>query len=257
VIQGDVKENASIRCDGEIMIKGMVEPADIVCGAGLTVGGGIVGDVEHRIEVAGSLQARYLNDVNLRCGGDVIITSQIDHSQVECDGMVVVAKGRIAGSTVKAYRGIRVANAGAPGARGTLLIPGASWRFEERSQERRDRVVKFQAARDKINQAIARLMVLGDLEPPHQQALAQLKAKLAQVEQGLKNELAVQDREAEEMLRGAVREVAVLTQLFAGVTIRIGNSQTISDRNYEMPRLVSLRRDKVRILPMGDLNTPA
>lgn len=256
VIQGDVKENSRIECKGEVLIKGLVEPADIVCGTDLTVAGGIVGDESHRIEVAGSLQARYLNDVNLRCGGDVTITSQIDYSQIECCGKVTVLKGRIAGSTVKAYKGIVVGTAGSNGARSTHLFPGHSWRYEHHLEQRRPNIIKLQAARDKINNAIAQLVVLGDLDAPRQQALAQLKAKLDQVEQVLRNEIAAQDREAEEHLRGAVREVVVLTQLFAGVTIRIGNSQITSDRNYEMPRLVALRRDKVRILPMGELNTP-
>jgi uncharacterized protein len=257
VIQGDVKENVRIECDGEIMIKGMVEPADIVCGGSLTVGGGIVGDKAHRIEVKGTLEARYLNDVNVRCGGDVTITSQIDHSQVECSGKVTVLKGRIAGGMVKAYQGIEVGNAGASGARGTVLIPGACWQYEEKNTERKDRLVKLQTVRDKINATIAQLMVLGELEAPHQQTLDQLKTKLVQVERGIENETAIQARESEEHLRGAVREVAVLIQLYAGVTFRIGKSQTTSDRNYEMPRLVALRRDKVRILPMGELNTPA
>lgn len=256
VIQGDVKENVRIHCDGEILIKGLVEPADITCGSNLTVGGGIVGDGEHRLEVAGEVQARYLNDVNLRCGGDVTIISQIDHSHVESSGKVLVVKGRIAGSTVKAFKGIRVGNAGASGARGTLLIPGICWQYEEGGQERRTRLVKLQGARDKLNQGIAQLLTLGELDAARQQTLDQLKNKLAQVEQALKNEIANQGREAEEYMRAAVREVAVLNQLYAGVTFRIGNSQVTSDRNYEMPRLVALRRDKVRILPMGELNTP-
>lgn len=257
VVQGDVKENARIQCDGDILVKGLVEPADIVCGANLTVGGGIVGDSGHRIQVTGAVQARYLNDVNLRCGGDVVVIGQIDHSQIETSGKVVVTKGRIAGGTVKAYQGIRVGNAGASGARGTILVPGFCWQFEERVQERRARMVKLQSARDQLNKALAQVLFQGEAAAGGQQVVDQLKVKIDQVDKALKQESAAQDREAEENLRGAVREVAVLGQLFAGVTVRIGAAQTTSDRVYEMPRLVALRRDKVRILPMGELNTPA
>jgi hypothetical protein len=256
IVQGDVKENARIKCDGDILIKGLVEPANIVCGGSLTVGGGIVGDQEHELQIRGAVQARYLNDVNLRCGGDVTVTSQIDHSQVASRGAVLVVKGRIAGSTIKAYLGIRVAVAGAVGATGTLLIPGFDWELEDRVQQHRERINQLQAARDKLQRAVAYLSTQGQAGGQGDQA-EQLQAKLAQVDQALKNESFALEREVEESQRGAVREVAVLAQLHAGVSIRIGNNQTKSDRHYEMPRLVALRRNKVRILPMGDLNTPS
>jgi uncharacterized protein len=256
VVQGDVKENARIECDGDILIKGLVEPADIVCGGDLTVGGGIVGDRARRLEVAGEVQARYLNDVNLRCGGDVAITSQIDHSQVECGGKVVVARGRIAGSAVKAYRGIRVDTAGARGASGTVLVPGACWRFEQRSQERRERLLKLQTARDKLQRTVSQVLLLGTRDAAHDRVIAQLKGKIEQVDRALKQEVAAQDRDAEETSRGAVREVAIFSQLHAGVTFRIGAAQATSDRTYDSPRLVALRRDRVHILPMGEHNTP-
>jgi len=257
MIQGDVKENVRIQCDGDIVVKGLIEPADIVCGGSLTVSGGIMGDEEHRIEVAGSIEARYLNDVNARCGGDLVITSQIDHSQVECRGAVRAPKGRIAGSTVKAYRGIQVANAGASGATGTLLMPGFDYELEACLQLRRSRMVKLQAARDKLNKSLLGLLVGGPQDTAREKVADQVRAKLAQVEQALKNEAAALDREIEDSQRDSVREVAVLSNLWSGVTIRIGQSQTTSDRNTDMPRLVALRRDKVRILPMGDLNTPS
>lgn len=256
-IQGDVKENVRIQCDGDILVKGLIEPADIVCGGNLTVGGGIMGDSEHRLEVKNAVQARYLNDVNLHAGGDVTVISQIDHSQIETRGAVLVVKGRIAGGTVKAYRGIRVGTAGASGARGTVLVPGADHELERRLRVRRERLSKLQTARDKLNKTLLELMVLGDLDPQRQQLADQLKVKIARIEAALKNEAAAADRDVEESQRGAVREVVVLSQLWSGVTIKIGNSQTTSDRSYDMPRLVALRRDKVRILPMGEANTPS
>jgi len=256
VVQGDVKECARIRCDGDILVKGLIEPADIVCGGNLTVNGGIVGDAEHAIEVDGDVQARYLNEVTLRCGGDVTITSQIDHSDVATRSRVLIPKGRIAGGTVKAYGGIQVGHAGSAGATGTVLIPGADWRLEAVQQERRARMQKLQDARELLTKTIATTLAKGQPDAARQATLDRVRAKIDQVEQALKTESETQNREAEESIRGAVREVAVLVTLWAGVTFRIGASQLTSDRTYELPRLVALRRDKVRILPMGELNTP-
>ena len=56
--------------------------------------------------------------------------------------------------------------------------------------------------------------------------------------------------------KDAVREVSVLITLWSGVSFQLGTSKVISDRSYDLPRLVTLRRDKARILPMGEQNTP-
>jgi uncharacterized protein (DUF342 family) len=256
VVQGDVREGAQIECDGDVLIKGMVEPCRIVCGGNLTVGGGIVGDEDQRLDVAGSVQARYLNDVTLRCGGDVTVTSQIDHSEVECRGRVDVSRGRIAGSRVKAYKGVRVAHLGAAGATGTVIMAGADWQLEDRHRERKEKLGKLHEARDQITKAIAEITSLGALGDQARAQLDQLNAKVAQIDRALQAEAELQERENQESARDALREVAVLTTLWSGVTFVMGPAKSVSDRTYELPRLVTVRRDKVRILPMGELNTP-
>jgi uncharacterized protein (DUF342 family) len=257
VVQGDVTEGATIECDGEIVIKGLVEPANITGGANLTVAGGIVGDPEHAITVAGDVQARYLNDVNLRCEGNVTVTSQIDHSEVLCCGRVEIPRGRIAGGKVMAYRGIQVGHAGSRGATGTTLIAGSDYRIEARQQAHRERMTKLQGAREQITDTLAKTLAQGALDEARRKVVEHLKSKIAQIDEALKTQAEAQNHELEEAARGGVREVAVLLELWSGVTFRLGGSVAISDRSYDKPRLVTLRRDKVRILPMGEMNTPS
>jgi hypothetical protein len=256
VVQGDVKEGARIECEGEVVVKGMVEPCDIVCGGSLTVGGGIVGDPEHRLDVAGAVQARYLNDVTLRCGGDVTVTSQIDHSHVETLGQVLMPKGRIAGSDVTAYKGVRVAHAGAAGATGTIIRAGVDWRLREKQRDRKAKVKQLQQIREKLTQRIDRQVAEGIFTDEQRTQIEDYKEKITRIDAALQAESEVQAGENEAAAREGVREVAVLTDLWTGVTFQLGQAKVVSDRNYDLPRLVSLRRDKARILPMGEQNTP-
>jgi len=69
-------------------------------------------------------------------------------------------------------------------------------------------------------------------------------------------EAEAQNTAAQASAAGAKREFGVLNETFSGVTFRIGSSSVVSDRRYDLPRLITLRRDKVRILPMGELNEP-
>jgi uncharacterized protein (DUF342 family) len=256
VVSGDVREGARIEADGDVLVKGMVEPATIVCGGNLVVGGGILGDEEHYIEVDGSVQARYLNEVELRCGGDLHISGQIDHSRTATEGKVEVPRGRVAGGKLTAYRGGKIGQAGAAGSTGTEIVIGASWRHEREQAERRKRHVKLQEAREKLAETIARAAQQGALDDDRRDSVMALKAKLQKVDQALQAEAESQDEAARQVAAGAHRELAVMTATFPGVTFRIGGNSTKSDRQYDMPRLVALRRDKVRILPLGDLNLP-
>ena len=182
--------------------------------------------------------------------------SQIDHSDVACRGRINIPKGRIAGGTVQALKGIRVGHAGSPGATGTTLIVGADYLLETKHHERRQRMIKLQEARDKLTEAIARVVAHGTPDAERKKMLVMLKTKSEQIDIAMKSEVEEQSRDAEDLIRNGIREVAVLTELWSGVLFKIGSSQKVSDRSYDKPRLVALRRDKVRILPMGDLNTP-
>ena len=256
IVSGDVREGATIETDGNVMIKGMVEPCNIICGGDLIVGGGILGDSEHALEVGGAVQARYLNEVTLRCGGDLTIVSQIDHSQVSALGRIDSPRGRIAGGVVKLYRGGRVGQAGAAGSTGTVIEIGANWRHEQEQAERRQRLQKLQDAREKLAKTINHAAQTGALDDGRRDSVLKLQAKLKQVDEALQAEGEAHTRAAHTVEAGARRELGVLQQTYPGVTFRIGQHQTLSDRHYEMPRLVALRRDKVRVLPLGELNQP-
>jgi len=255
-ISGDVQEGATIEVDGDLFIKGLVEACTIVCGGDLVVSGGIVGDGEHAIEVGGSVQARYLNDVTLRCGGDVTVTSQIDHCHIKSCGKIDSARGRIAGGSVQVYQGGRIGHAGAPGATGTEITIGANWKHEQEAEERHTRQVKLQDARDKLAGAISHAAQQGALDDHRRDTVIKLQAKLKQVDDALTAEGEAQNTAALESIAGARREFGVLLETHSGVTFRIGASAVVSDRRYELPRLIAMRRDKVRILPMGDRNEP-
>lgn len=252
VVQGDVKEGARIECEGDVMIKGMVEPSNINCGGNLTVGGGIVGDRDHRIDVVGTVQARYLNDVVLRASGDVMVTSQIDHSEVETLGQVLVPKGRIAGGVIKAYKGVHVGHAGAAKAAGTVIMAGVDWRLIAKQRDRRTKMIQLQEIREELNRRIDRAVANGVFNDEHRAAIDDMALKVAKIDKALQAESEVFAGENEESAREAVREVVILIALWSGVTFQLGTAKVVSDRSYDLPRLVTLRRDKARILPMGE-----
>lgn len=256
VISGDVCEGATVEADGDILIKGMVEPSTIICGGDLTVGGGIVGDDDHEIRVEGSVQARYLNDVTLRCGGDLNITSQLDHSRVASLGKINAPRARVAGGMLVVYQGGQIGHAGAAGATGTEILIGTHWAHEEQRVVHEETMHKLQEAHEKLAGAVTSLVQAGGLDDDRRESVLALQAKQKRIENAMHTESEAQRQKDEEIAAGGQRQLAVQIATFPGVTFRIAGSATTSDRPYDMPRLIALRRNKVRILPMGDLNQP-
>jgi len=253
IVLGDIEAGCHVETEGDLLVKGLVEPSMIVCGGNLTVGGGIVGDPDHRISVAGDVQARYLNEVVLDAGGDLRIHSQIDHSRIRTRGRIDIPQGRIAGGRVQAYRGIETGWAGAHGATVTVLVAGVDWRYEEEIASRREKTSRLQDARRHFQTAVTRYAPRLDcLTDEDRATLQSLREKIAQIDAALQAESQRQLQQGQLTAREGVREVRALKGICPGTVFQLGNLKDRVVKTIEKPRLVALRRDRVQVLPLNE-----
>jgi uncharacterized protein (DUF342 family) len=256
-IQGDVETGATIDADGDVMIKGMVDPCNIRCGGTLSVAGGMVGSEEYSIEVGGDFNARYVNECNISVGGDVTVTNEISHSKIFCQGRVKVPKGRIAGGCVQAYKGITVAEAGASGSSDTTLMAGIDQTLKTKLEPHNEKVTRLEEAQDKIQAALKNLAAKpGSRDAGEQQVIDGLTAKLRQLGQAIADELGTIKRLTQESRLQAVLEVAMTEEVWSGTRIHLGEFKTIVRASIQKPRIAQLRQTRVRILPLGEGNMP-
>lgn len=123
VVEGDVLTGSKISATGDISITGIIEGADVRADGNLTVRGGIVGAEGAHVSASGKILAKYILDANVTCGGDVIIEKEIVNSEVEADGAVSVANGRIVGGRIRTFGGVRCARTGSEaGVRTTIIV---------------------------------------------------------------------------------------------------------------------------------------
>ncbi len=256
-IGGDVKAGALIEADGDIIVKGMLEPCTVRGGGALTVAGGIVGDVGCSIAVAGELQARYVSEATIRAGGDVKVSGEIAHSDIETLGRVLVPEGRIAGGTTTAWKGIRVGEAGASGSARTILIAGSDPTLAERVGEVRERARKALAARQRVGESIR---VAGSAGPrmteAQRAAVAALKVKLdtltlvhAEATRTVDDMIAAADE-------GGVPEIVMYKEVWSGTTILLGEQKLVVRASVLKPRLARLGQTGPVLLPLGEGNMP-
>lgn len=256
MIQGDIAEGAVVEADGDIMIKGMVEPCRIRCGGTLTVAGGILGEEEHQIDVGGDLLAKYISEANITAGGNILVTNEVAHSNLKCLGTIKLPKGRIAGGSSMALKGIWLGEAGSSAASDTKLITGVDYTVSIKIDEHKVQIKKLEQAQNQIKAAVEQVQVKTQLTDEEKKALNDLNLKNNQVAQAIADQYTeIQKLKNSEGTQG-VLEIIILKELWAGTTLQCGQATTVVRRSILKPRLAQFRRNQVKVLPLGEGNMP-
>lgn len=254
-VEGDIEQGVTIEVHGDVVVRGMVEPCNITAGGSLQVGGGIVGQEGFRINVGGSVQARYVRDAALDVVGDVTIGNEVSHAVIRTLGRVLVPNGRIGGGTTIARGGITVGQAGAAGATGTLLVCGVDYLVEPTVARMEEEVATLDRRRASITAEIARLREApadGDTEA----ALRKLVAEAAALPGAVNEATAAIRRYIEEAEAACHAELAALKEVWSGTTIQLGTERMPVRASVRKPRLARLLNGRVRLLPLGEGNMP-
>ena len=256
MIQGDVGAGATLEVEGDIIVKGMLEPCNIKCGGSLTVAGGIVGEEGHSIELGGDLVARYISEAFIEVTGDVLVGNEVSHSQILCLGRVKIPKGRIAGGKTLALKGIRVSEAGASGSSDTHLVAGTDYTLRDKVRWHNEKVIKLEEAQDKIQGALEQGQRKRKPSGEEIKSFEYFKRKIATIAQAIADELMVIQKLKVTAAESAVEEVLITKELWSGTIIQLGKDKTTVRSSVLKPRIAQRRKRKVVIGPLGDGNMP-
>lgn len=93
LIHGSIRSGYTVRSLGSIIVKGMVERSTVIAGRDVYIAYGMAGGGTGTLDAGGTVQCKYLENVNVRVTGDVV-TESIVNSQVSCDSSIFVNTGR-------------------------------------------------------------------------------------------------------------------------------------------------------------------
>lgn len=101
-VNGDVCSGFKVKCGGNLMIKGVIEDAEIESRGNVVVAAGINGGHGKKIKVGRELRSKYIENAEIEVGGD-IFADYIIESNVECCGNIKLngQKELIVGGTIK------------------------------------------------------------------------------------------------------------------------------------------------------------
>ncbi len=100
-IRGNVMTGFTVSALGNIDILGIVEGATIISEGNILIGSGVQGAKKAVIKASGNVQAKYLANCTLTCGGDLSCES-ILHSDVKCSGTIelIGKSGNVVGGSI-------------------------------------------------------------------------------------------------------------------------------------------------------------
>lgn len=168
-VKGDVRAGMKIRVSGDVIVDGTVESAEIDAGGDVVVKGGVIGSGEShasgdapraRITCKGTLSARFLENVQVSAGVDIVIAEFSMQSDLVARNQVVVGKqgtkkGHIRGGRVCASTLVRAAVIGTPSGMKTRVQVGLDASIQERLAHGRHQLDTCEIEQDKVEKLIA------------------------------------------------------------------------------------------------------
>lgn len=124
LIQKGVRDCFKVQADGDVEVRGLIEAAQIICGKDLRALGGFAGREQGVAEVAGNLQAKYLDAVRIMVRGDLIVERELINCETRVLGQIASPRGSVIGGQTLVAGGLTVAELGAAGLPMTLVQLG-------------------------------------------------------------------------------------------------------------------------------------
>lgn len=244
-IRGNVCDGMRVKAEGSICVAGVVESASLEAGVDVVVDKGIVGHPEKqkagnscRVSAGGKVVARFAQYASIEAGGDVLLASQLLHTEVRTPGCVLVAdekrrKGTLLGGRIMAGEQIVAVNMGGVADNTTrLAIMGNHAGREAQRELIHARLSVTNRLDMQLQEVEARLLKMKDMKQRQclTNRMVEAQQRLQEEQSRLRETLNQLDQEEAQFLARA--RVVCCRQLYAGVHVHIDGKQKRIEKDY-------------------------
>lgn len=207
-IRGQVTDGFKVVAGKNIHILGLVEGARIESHAGeIRIDHGVQGHIKGYLGAATRISAKFIENVQVECGGDVLVREHIFHARIRSKGIVRTLEkpGVILGGEIYAERGVHCIDLGGEANPKTVVFLGP-WRMAE-----------IAARLVEIEKVLSELAAKESQGGESAEAMAERKAPL-------EREKAALEKEAEEIEKRVAKAeaptLAIEGTMYSGVVVR-------------------------------------
>jgi uncharacterized protein len=240
IIRGSVEPGFIVKAGQDLTILDTVEGADLIAGKNLVLLTGMYGRGKSKITAEGNLEARFLSDCTVHCGGNIEVSDLIAHCVVECGGILQVGKhggkGQISGGKIMALREVRAQILGSVSEALTMIAVGPSPALIHRQSKVDEEIIALEQELGNVEKELISI----EISPAGREHLGvSLQEKGAVIFQKLgerKKEKEVIREKMEASNSGRIRAAEV----HHGVVLSIGSyrqtvSELITDLDFQPP----------------------
>jgi len=243
IVGGNVLDLFELQADGDIHVWGIVEGAKVKASQNLIVRGGICGKEKGEVAVQGNVIAMYLMNSRVRCYGDLTVDTGITNSDVQCNGMLKVKNGAIAGGTVTARNGITAPILGSLTNVKTLVALGADLTADGEMKRIEEDILRAEKEITEIKTTMRRLGLDG-----RQDFASRLTGITNALNRKHEHLLKLRRVEVEQSPESARRQIIVTQRLYGGVEVHIGGVKHHFTRDLNGPLKIFLDLEENRIV---------
>lgn len=226
-VRGSLQQGFTVKSGGDVDIAGIVAGATIQAKGHLRVGKGIQGSHRGAIRVGGNVVAKFIENADVRAGGDVLVNDGIMQSQVSADGKVFVTgrPGRLSGGHIRAGAEVAAGVLGAPLGTQTIVEVGVPPALHERLSEVRAELKHVLPELEKATTAARMMKDLKEsgkatrLDPAMLQRLVESLQALTTRREQLEAEMEDIQHKLDEAKAG---KVTARERVFTGTVLRFG-----------------------------------
>ena len=175
-VRGNVLEGFAIKATGDIVISGRVEGAVLEAGGNIKLVGGMNGNFKGKVNSAGNVSSKYLENCNVYASGTVTSESVINSTVISSDKVTIcTGKGVIVGSTVIGRKGVEAKIIGNERNLPTKITIGSDPKLSEELFALRQEVAELTRKMSEYEKNIQYLTSAEKLTEEYQQLLNKLK----------------------------------------------------------------------------------
>lgn len=172
IINGNVTNGYFVKCDGDLIINGIVEGAKLSAGGNMVISRGIQGHDKADIKCSGDLTVNFINSADVYVRGN-IEASAIMNSNVKCDGRVIVKgkKGLIVGGEITSKSDIEANTVGSEMGIITSIKLGVDIEIIDELKALSSEVRELIEMHDKLEKSVKLLKAKIDSDPDDQRSV--------------------------------------------------------------------------------------
>lgn len=156
-IAGNVLAGFKVKASGKIIVRGVVEGAELIAGGDIILERGILGMNKGVLIAGGNIASTFIENATVRAGGD-INSNAILHSDVNAHGVIEVhgKKGYIIGGTVRAGFKIESKTIGSEMGANTVVSVGTDPELLDKVNSLKKKILSGRQDKDKLMQVVTR-----------------------------------------------------------------------------------------------------